>query len=128
MFYTILKRLTPLANVDLLNESVYLNFYDEIIEEYVIYFRSWHFVTKFHIDTDSDYGKIFMENRRQVYKSLSDMLGSSIEHSKKFISLQYQLKLELVEKFQDYLEAGQKWMGKCEDIKLQKVMVDKLKK
>jgi exoribonuclease II len=69
-----------------------------------------------------------MENRRHVYRVLSESLGSSIEHSKKFISLQYKVKLELVEKFSDYLEAGEKWMGKCESIKLQQILSEKLKK
>lgn len=31
MFYNVLKKLTPNMNVDLLNETVYLDFYDEII-------------------------------------------------------------------------------------------------
>lgn len=53
MFYTILKKLTPLANVDLLNEATYLSFFDEVIEEFVIYFRSWHYVTKYHIEEDN---------------------------------------------------------------------------
>lgn len=36
--------------------------------------------------------------------------------------------MQLVEKLQDYMEAGEKWMGKCEDVTLPKVVTAKLKK
>ena len=32
MFYEILKRFTPNANLDMLNETAYLEFFDEVIE------------------------------------------------------------------------------------------------
>ena len=100
MYYTMLQKLTPLGNVDILNETSYINFFYEITEEYVIYFKSWHNVTKFHIDNSTDYDKLFLENRRLVYKTLTQILSNSIENSQKFISLQYRLKLELVQNLQ----------------------------
>lgn len=60
MFYEILRRFSPNLNLDLLNETAYLDFFDEVIEEYVIYFRSWHLVTAFHIDSNTPYGRLFL--------------------------------------------------------------------
>lgn len=95
MFNDILEKITVLKNVDLLNESNYLTFYDEIIEEFVIYFRSWHFATKFHIDEETGYESLFLENRKNVFSSLSEVLAHSIKFSNKFISLEYKIKLKL---------------------------------
>ena len=87
MFYEILTRITPNANIDMLNETVYLEFFDEVIEEYVIYFRSWHLVTTFHLDTETPYGRLFLEHRRQVFIILSEQLSQCFSSSNKFIAL-----------------------------------------
>ena len=80
----------------------------------MIYFRSWHYTTKFHIDQQTGYESLFLENRRNVFVHLTEVLANSIKYSNKFISLEYKIKLKLCEKFEDYMEAAIKWMGYSE--------------
>lgn len=81
------------------------------MEQFVMYFSSWHYVTTYHIDSGSQHAQLFLQNRRQVFLSFSQIIAHSIENSKKFMSLEYKIKLQLVEKLQDFMEAGEKWMG-----------------
>lgn len=54
-------------NVDMLNQVVYLEFYQEVMEEFVMYFSSWHYVTTYHIDHHTQHAQLFLQNRRQVF-------------------------------------------------------------
>ena len=73
ILHGVLRKLTTNVNmnVDMLNEVVYLEFYEEVMEEFVMYFSSWHYVTTYHIDNNTPHAHLFLENRRQVFLCFS---------------------------------------------------------
>lgn len=80
------------------------------------YYKNWHYVTTYHLDMDTGYDSIFMKNRKQVLMVMSNFIKDSIDRSNKFISLDYKTKLDLVVCLQEYMEAGEKWMGSYDDL------------
>jgi hypothetical protein len=49
IYFSILGKLTPNLNPDLLNETVFLEFFEEVMEEFVTYFKNWHYITTYHL-------------------------------------------------------------------------------
>jgi len=77
------------------------------MEEYSLYFSSWHKITTYHIHHETIYKEGFIKNRTVVYQKALERLSQTLKYSNKFTFLGLKKQLELFEKIRDFMICGE---------------------
>ena len=100
-------------NIEMLNEDKYIDFFSELMEEYTQYFSSWHQITTYHIQHQTNYREPFIKLRTNVYQKALGRISQSLKYSNRFTFIGLKNQLRMFEQIKDFMTSGEEWMGKC---------------